>query len=62
LYAISVQGGKNHLSRFNIDLVKQAGSNAEVHPQATLIFQGDKLLTQAPSGAVIILNPESLVE
>ncbi|MDR2491020.1 MAG: hypothetical protein LBD20_06420 [Spirochaetaceae bacterium] len=62
LYAISVNGGKNYLSRFNTDLVKQAGSNAEIHPQATVIFQGDKLLTQNPSGAVIILNPESLAE
>ena len=62
LYAISVTGGKNYLSRFNADLVKQAASGAEIHPQATVIFQGDKLLTQNPSGAVIILNPESLAE
>jgi hypothetical protein len=62
LYAISLTGGKNYLSRFDVDLVKKAASSAEVHPNATVIFQGDKLLTQAPSGAVIILNPESLAE
>ncbi|MDR2521483.1 MAG: hypothetical protein LBC72_02880 [Spirochaetaceae bacterium] len=60
LYAVSVNAGKNNIARFDISLVKQATSGALVHPLATITFQGDKVLTQDPSGAVIILNASDL--
>ncbi|MDR0550784.1 MAG: hypothetical protein LBG72_02065 [Spirochaetaceae bacterium] len=62
LYAIASSGGKNYIARFDMNLALQARSTGEVHPLATVIVQGDKALTQNPSGAVVILNAQTLVE
>jgi len=60
LYAITVVSGKNYLARFNTSLEKQAQSTSEVHPFASCIFQGDKVLTQSTNGDPLILDGQAL--
>jgi hypothetical protein len=60
LYAITVVGGKNYLARFDTDLAKQAQSTSEVHPYASCIFQGDRVLTQNANGDPLLLNGQTL--
>jgi hypothetical protein len=62
LYAISVSGGKNYISRFDTNLARQASSSVEVHPLASVVFSGGKLLTQKSDGSVLIVNPSTLAE
>ncbi|MDR2701776.1 MAG: hypothetical protein LBB72_05030 [Spirochaetaceae bacterium] len=60
LYAITVVDGKNYMARYDTDLAKQAQSASEVHPYASCIFQGDKVLTQSANGSPILLNGQTL--
>jgi len=60
LYAITVVDGKNYLARFDTNLDKQAQSATDVHPFASCIFQGDKVLTQSANGSPILLNGQTL--
>ncbi|MCL1813511.1 MAG: hypothetical protein FWG29_08330 [Treponema sp.] len=60
LYAIIITDGKNYLARFDTNLVKQAQSAAEVHPYASCIFQGDRVLTQKTDGTPLLLNGQTL--
>jgi len=60
LYAITVVNGKNYMARFDLNLVKQAQSTVEVHPYASCLFQGDKLLTQKTDGTPLLLNGQTL--
>jgi len=60
LYAITVVNGKNYLARFDTNLAKQAQSTEEVHPFASCIFQGDKILTQKTDGSPLLLNGQTL--
>ncbi|QQO07939.1 P83/100 family protein [Breznakiella homolactica] len=62
IYAITVSSGSNYLTRFSIDLVRQARSAVPVHPYASVLFQGNMLLTQRNDGSVLILNPSDLTE
>jgi hypothetical protein len=60
LYAVAVVNGKNYLARFNTGLAKQTQSSVEIHPYATCIFQGDRILTQKADGTPLLLNAQSL--
>ena len=60
LYAIVVVDGKNYLARFDTNLVKQAQSAVEVHPYASCLFQGDRVLTQKTDGTPLLLNGQTL--
>ena len=64
LYAITVDLGNNfcYLGRFDTNLVLQAKSSLQVHPQASVAFQQGRLLTQNESGSALILNPDDLTE
>ncbi|MDR2343587.1 MAG: hypothetical protein LBD86_03550 [Spirochaetaceae bacterium] len=52
--------GLQYIGRFNTDLLKLAQSSAAVHPFATIIFSGGRLLTQNTQGTVISLDARSL--
>jgi len=60
LYAITVVNGKNYMARFDLNLAKQAQSTVEVHPYASCLFQGDKVLTQKTDGTPLLLNGQTL--
>jgi hypothetical protein len=60
LYAIVNADGQQYLARFNMDLAKQAQSPAPVHPFATVMFEGGRLLTQNAQGAVAALDAQTL--
>jgi hypothetical protein len=60
LYAITVVNGKNYLARFDTNLARQAQSTVEVHPYASCIFQGDRVLTQKADGTPLLLNGQTL--
>ncbi|MDR2595979.1 MAG: hypothetical protein LBC76_01540 [Treponema sp.] len=64
LYAITVDLSNNfcYLGRFDTNLVLQAKSSLQVHPQASVAFQQGRLLTQNESGSALILNPDDLTE
>jgi hypothetical protein len=60
LYAVIVDGGKNYLARFNTSLEKQSQTAVEVHPYASCVFQGDRILSQNADGAPLLLNAQTL--
>lgn len=62
LYAIVSHDGKDYLARFDTGLEKKAESAVAVHPWASVSFQGDRIITQNASGAVIILKASDLTE
>ena len=64
LYAITVDLRNNQcfLGRFNTDLVLQARSTVRIHPEASVIINQGRLMTQRDSGAPLILNPMDLTE
>jgi hypothetical protein len=62
LYAITSTEGGPYLGRFNNDLVRQARSTEPVHPNGTLIFQDDLIVTQRDNGAAMVLNGGDLTE
>jgi len=64
LYAITVDLGSNscYLGRFDTNLVLQAKSSVKVHPQASVAFQQERLLTQREDGSALILDPANLTE
>ncbi|MDR2259144.1 MAG: hypothetical protein LBE14_08375, partial [Treponema sp.] len=63
LYAITAPaGGQLYLGRFDANLTRQAQSRITVHPNASVSFQEDKILTQRSDGSAVILNPGDLAE
>jgi hypothetical protein len=60
LYAVIVSDGKNYLARFNVNLERQSQTAVEVHPYASCVFQGDRILTQNADGAPLLLNAQTL--
>jgi flagellar biosynthesis GTPase FlhF len=62
LYAITGVNGGWYLARFNSDLVRQARSAEQVHPNGTLTFQDDLVVTQRANGAAMVLNGGDLTE
>jgi hypothetical protein len=60
LYTIIVNDGKNYLARFNTSLAKQSQTVEEVHPYASCVFQGDRILTQKADGTPLLLNVQTL--
>jgi hypothetical protein len=62
LYAITGVNGGWYLARFNSDLVRQARSAEPVHPNGTLTFQDDLIVTQRANGAAMVLNGGDLTE
>jgi DNA segregation ATPase FtsK/SpoIIIE-like protein len=59
-YAITAVKGKNYLARFDNNLAKQAQSTVEVHPYASCLFHGDRVLTQSTNGNPLFLNAQTL--
>lgn len=64
LYAITVDLSDNScfLARFDINLVLQAKSTVQVHPDASVTIQQGRLLTQRSDGTTLLLNPTDLTE
>ncbi|MDR1363541.1 MAG: hypothetical protein LBJ35_05775 [Spirochaetaceae bacterium] len=61
LYAIvNTADGQQRLARFNTDLVRQALSASTVHPFASILFDGNRLITQNTQGAALPLDAQSL--
>jgi hypothetical protein len=60
LYAITTVNGKNYLARFDNNLTRQAQSAVELHPYASCLFQGDRVLTQGANGSPVLLNGQTL--
>jgi hypothetical protein len=61
LYALITVDGAPQIARFNLDLVQQAVTRNGVHPNANVIFAGNRLLIQGPDGGIMSLNPTTLV-
>jgi len=51
-----------NLGRFNTDLVLQAKSKTNIHPNAMISIQQGLILTQGADGKAVILNPKDLTE
>jgi len=62
LYAITAEGNNCFIGRFNTNLIMQAKSTIRVHPEASVIIQQGRLLTQRENGNPLILNPMDLTE
>jgi hypothetical protein len=63
LYAITAPAdGQLYLGRFDANLTRQAQSRITVHPNASVSFQENMLLTQRSDGSAAILNPGDLTE
>ena len=62
IYALISSSGNHNLARFNTDLVLQARSSLEVHPNATVFFIDGSLMTQRSDGTAVILNSRDLSE
>jgi hypothetical protein len=62
LYAITNSGGVLNLARFDTELALQTRSSIEVHPYASVVFNGGFLLTQRSNGSAVLLNPRDLTE
>jgi len=64
LYAITTDLSNNncYLGKFDTNLTIRAKSSVRVHPEASVVIQQGKLLTQRDNGSVLILNPGDLTE
>jgi len=62
IYAVISSGGKNYLASFDADLKKTAQSAPAVHPWASPLFQGDRILIQDESGKIVSLKAADLTE
>jgi hypothetical protein len=63
VYAITAPSdGGLYLGRFDANLARQAQSRIAVHPNASVSFQEDMVLTQRSDGSAVILNPGDLTE
>jgi hypothetical protein len=61
LYAIvNTADGQQSLARFNAELVRQALSTKTVHPFASVLFDGNRLITQNAQGTVQTFDVQSL--
>jgi hypothetical protein len=59
LYALVSDNGAK-LARFDMNLAQQAVTSNVVHPRATLLFAGGRLLIQTEGGALLSLDPLTL--
>jgi len=62
LYAIASTNGVLNLARFDTELTLQTRSVIEVHPYASVVFNGGFLLTQRRDGSAVLLDPSNLTE
>jgi multidrug efflux pump subunit AcrA (membrane-fusion protein) len=64
LYSITVTLSNNtcFIGRFDTNLVLQAKSAVQVHPQASITIQQGRLITQRADGSAVLLNPQDLTE
>jgi hypothetical protein len=62
IYALTTSAGGIFLGRYNTDLVRQARSDAGIHPLATVTFQDDTIVTQNTGGQAVILNARDLTQ
>jgi hypothetical protein len=63
LFAITVSAdGTLYLARFDANLARQALSRVAVHPNASVSFQENMVLTQRTDGSAVILNARDLTE
>jgi len=62
LYAITAENNNFYLGRFDTNLTLRAKSTVRVHPEASVVIQQGRLLTQRDNGTVLILNPADLTE
>jgi hypothetical protein len=63
LFAITVNPeGALYLARFDANLSRQALSRVAVHPNASVSFQENMVLTQRTDGSAVILNSRDLLE
>jgi len=62
LYAITVNGGNFYMARFNTNMVLQNRSAIAIHPFASLLFDGQTILTQRADGSPLFLNAQDLTE
>jgi multidrug efflux pump subunit AcrA (membrane-fusion protein) len=63
LFAITAPAdGQLYLGRFDAALTRQAQSRITVHPNASVSFQENMVLTQRGDGSAAILNPGDLTE
>ncbi|MDR0409800.1 MAG: hypothetical protein LBH18_05325 [Spirochaetaceae bacterium] len=61
LYAVvNTEDGQQRLGRFNFELERQALSATAVHPFATVLFDGNRLITQNAQGIALLLDAQSL--
>ncbi|MDR0600424.1 MAG: hypothetical protein LBG84_10160 [Treponema sp.] len=60
IYAIALVSGKAYLARFGQDLSLQARTEMVVHPFASCLVQGGKVLTQDTKGNPLILDAQTL--
>jgi hypothetical protein len=59
---IAPADGNLYLGRFSTSLIKQAQSKITVHPNASVSFQENMILTQRTDGSAAILNARDLTE
>jgi multidrug efflux pump subunit AcrA (membrane-fusion protein) len=59
---IAPADGGLYLGRFDTSLIKQAQSKVAVHPNASVSFQENMVLTQRTDGSAVILNAGDLTE
>jgi hypothetical protein len=62
LYAIIRNGSNLSLARFNTDLVLQARSATNVHPNTSVLIMGDTIASQKADGSAVLLNASDLAE
>jgi len=62
LYAITVEDDNCYIGRFDINLELKARSIVTVHPDASVVIQQGRLLTQRTNGSPLALNPSDLTE
>jgi hypothetical protein len=62
LYALVENAGKTYVARFDGELAVKAVSKVAAHLWASLIFAGDKVVTQGADGAPIMLDANDLSE
>ena len=62
VYAISDQGGTDHLARFDSSLKEQAVSAATVDPYSDIVVSGSEVYVQDSQGNILILDKTDLQE
>jgi len=62
IYAIRAEGTSYYIARYNLDLEQQASSTIRVHPDASVIVQQGRVITQRENGSILLLNSMDLTE